>query len=31
MPNIDVINNEELDNLLPWSKELPDKCLAKQI
>lgn len=30
MPNIDVTNSEELDKLLPWSKDLPDKCIAKK-
>lgn len=30
MPNIDVKNSEELDKLLPWSKELPEKCIAKK-
>jgi transposase len=30
MPNIDVIDKDELNKLLPWSKDLPEKCLAKQ-
>lgn len=29
MPNIDITNEEELNKLLPWSNDLPDKCRAK--
>ena len=30
LPNMDIANMEELDKLLPWSKELPSTCYAKQ-
>jgi transposase len=30
LPNMDVTNKEEINKLLPWSKELPSNCLAKQ-
>lgn len=30
MPNIDITKTDELSKLLPWSKELPDSCVAKQ-
>lgn len=30
LPNIDVTKKEVLEKLLPWSKELPDNCFAKQ-
>ncbi len=26
LPNIDLENRDELDRLLPWSKELPEEC-----
>ncbi|ERJ12626.1 tetraacyldisaccharide 4'-kinase protein [Haloplasma contractile SSD-17B] len=26
LPNINIDNKEELDNLLPWSQELPESC-----
>lgn len=29
MPNVDITKEEELNKLLPWSKEIPDKCKAK--
>jgi transposase len=29
MPNVDITKEEELNKLLPWSKELPDKCKTK--
>lgn len=29
MPNIEVLSTEELNKLLPWSKELPSNCYAK--
>lgn len=29
LPNMDLSNIEELDKLLPWSKELPSHCKAK--
>lgn len=30
LPNMDIANVEEFDKLLPWSKELPTNCFAKQ-
>jgi len=30
LPNMDVTDIKELDKLLPWSKELPYNCIAKQ-
>ena len=30
MPNIDVKDQKALDELLPWSKSLPDRCRIKK-